>query len=58
MQPSFRLSVNFDAARLQADLDGLVPTNFVPHFNKRYYEGEWSAVPLRSIGGWPTSRAT
>ena len=51
MPPSFRLSVAFDAARLQADLAGLVAADYVPHFNTRYYQGDWSAVPLRSIGG-------
>jgi len=24
---------------------------YVPHFNTAYYQGDWSAVPLRSIGG-------
>lgn len=51
MQASFRLSPTFDAARLQAELDAIVPTDFVPHFNTRYYQGDWSAVPLRSVGG-------
>ena len=51
MQPSFRLSPTFDAARLQADLAGIVATDYVPHFNTRYYQGDWSVVPLRSIGG-------
>ncbi|HWA86219.1 MAG TPA: aspartyl/asparaginyl beta-hydroxylase domain-containing protein [Opitutus sp.] len=51
MQPSVRLSVTFDPARLQADLDRIVATDFVPHFNTRYYQGDWSVVPLRSIGG-------
>ncbi|MCY1022391.1 aspartyl/asparaginyl beta-hydroxylase domain-containing protein [Pyxidicoccus sp. MSG2] len=46
-----RLPFHFDAARLQEDLARLGPDIWVPHFNKRYYEGEWSGVPLRSIGG-------
>jgi len=25
--------------------------DFIPHFNTAYYEGDWSAVPLRSVGG-------
>lgn len=48
---SFRLPVSFDVARLQADLAGVVAQDFIPHFNTRYYEGDWSVVPLRSIGG-------
>ncbi len=45
------MTPKFDAVRLQADLDGIVPGEYVPHFNTRYYEGDWSAVPLRSVGG-------
>jgi hypothetical protein len=51
MQSSFPLSLRFDVTRLQADLDGILTTEFVPHFNTAYYQGDWSAVPLRSIGG-------
>ena len=51
MLPSFRLTPHFDATRLQADLDGIVASDFVPHFNTGYYTGDWSAVPLRSVGG-------
>lgn len=46
-----KLPLHFDAARLQADLAGILAGEFVPHFNTAYYQGEWSAVPLRSIGG-------
>lgn len=48
---SLRLPVSFDATLLQADLAGIFSKEFIPHFNTRYYEGDWSAVPLRSIGG-------
>ncbi len=48
---SLRLPVVFDVARLQAELAAIVPTEFIPHFNTGYYEGDWSVVPLRSIGG-------
>jgi hypothetical protein len=51
MQSSLRLSCAFDAARLQAELDRIVSEEFVPHFNTQYYTGDWSAVPLRSVGG-------
>jgi hypothetical protein len=54
MQSSFRLSCEFEPARLQADLDGILATDFIPHFNTQYYQGDWSAVPLRSIGGSAT----
>lgn len=48
---ALQLPLRFDPVRLQADLAHLVTTDFVPHFNTAYYQGDWSAVPLRSIGG-------
>jgi hypothetical protein len=51
LQPSLRLSRTFDASRLQRELDLIVAEEYVPHFNTQYYSGEWSAVPLRSVGG-------
>ena len=41
----------FDVARLQADLSRMVADEFLPHFNTANYQGDWSAVPLRAIGG-------
>ncbi|AKQ65721.1 Aspartyl/asparaginyl beta-hydroxylase [Myxococcus hansupus] len=46
-----RLPFHFDAAPLQHELASLPAEAWVPHFNKREYEGEWSGVPLRSVGG-------
>ncbi|NOJ78290.1 aspartyl/asparaginyl beta-hydroxylase domain-containing protein [Myxococcus xanthus] len=46
-----RLPFHFDVAPLQQELAALPAEAWVPHFNKREYEGEWSGVPLRSIGG-------
>jgi hypothetical protein len=51
MQSSLKLAPRFDAARLQADLNRILAPEFIPHFNTRYYEGDWSVVPLRSVGG-------
>lgn len=48
---SLRLPFLFDAAALRRDLEGFLSPDFVPHFNTHHYEGEWSALPLRSIGG-------
>src|SRR5207253_5042681 len=48
---ALKLPFRFDAARLQADLAAITAMDFIPHFNIAYYQGEWSAVPLRSIGG-------
>lgn len=51
MLSSLRLPLDFDPARLKLDLERIAPGDWVPHFNKSYYEGEWSVAPLRSVGG-------
>jgi GNAT superfamily N-acetyltransferase len=48
---ALKLPLQFDAPRLQADLARITAEEYVPHFNTAYYQGDWSAVPLRSIGG-------
>ena len=48
---TLKLAPHFDAANLQRDLNQILSNEFIPHFNKRYYEGDWSVVPLRSVGG-------
>lgn len=51
MVPILKLPFSFDPARLKADLATFVDDDWVPHFNKPYYEGEWSGIALRSVGG-------
>lgn len=51
MPDAVKLPLRFDAARLQSEVARPAADAFVPHFNTAYYQGEWSAVPLRSIGG-------
>jgi hypothetical protein len=51
MTSSLKFPFQFDTDRLRADLALIDAAEWVPHFNKSYYEGDWSAVPLRSIGG-------
>jgi hypothetical protein len=46
-----RLPLEISAARLLEDLARITPEDWIPHFNRAYYEGDWSAVPLRSLGG-------
>ncbi|HWD94750.1 MAG TPA: GNAT family N-acetyltransferase [Verrucomicrobiae bacterium] len=46
-----KMPLLYDTARLQSDLARMVADEFVPHFNQAYYEGDWSAIPLRSVGG-------
>lgn len=51
MRASLKLPLQFEAALLQADLRELAGDAFVAHFNTRYYQGDWSVAPFRSIGG-------
>src|SRR5689334_17519878 len=51
IQPSLKLSFQFDARQLQSDLGQFTAPDFVPHFNTQYYEGAWNVAPLRSVGG-------
>jgi Aspartyl/Asparaginyl beta-hydroxylase len=46
-----RLALAFDPLPLRAEVDALPADAWVPHFNKDYYEGDWSGVALRSVGG-------
>ncbi len=41
----------FDPARLQADLDNVLPEEWIAHFNTGYYKGEWIVASLRAVGG-------
>jgi Aspartyl/Asparaginyl beta-hydroxylase len=51
MRASLKLPFHFDPASLQADLRHILAEEFVPHFNTDYYQGDWSVVPFRSVGG-------
>lgn len=48
---SLRLPLTFDPVRLRLDLGRILTGEYIPHFNTSYYQGDWSVVPLRSIGG-------
>ena len=43
-----RLPLAFDPARLAADLAALDGTDWVEHFVRQNYEGDWSVLPLRA----------
>jgi hypothetical protein len=43
--------MSFDPDRLKADLGRFEPAEWIPHFNTRYYEGDWSGIALRAVGG-------
>lgn len=51
MLSAIKLPFRFDARALQQDLDLLTEGDWVPHLNTQYYEGDWSGVALRSVGG-------
>lgn len=51
MVSCFKLPFTFDAQRLAAELALFAPDDWVPHFNTFYYEGEWSGIALRAVGG-------
>jgi hypothetical protein len=56
MQPRFpdrlRLPLEFEPARLAADMAAVAASGWIAHFVKQNYDGDWSAIPLRG----PTSR--
>ena len=51
MIESLRLALDFDPCELQTDLARIPSDRWIAHFNKRDYEGDWSAVGLRGPAG-------
>lgn len=43
-----KLPIEFDAGALRRDVENLSPDAWEPHFNKQYYEGDWSGIALRA----------
>jgi quercetin dioxygenase-like cupin family protein len=41
----------FDTASLQAELAGMLATEWVDHYNTTVYDSGWQCIPLRSVGG-------
>lgn len=46
-----RLPFTFDVSRLQAETNAIAKQQWQLHYQTRHYEGNWTAIPLRSIGG-------
>lgn len=46
-----KLAFAFSPEALKADLEKVLPNEWVSHFNKDYYDGDWSGVPLRAPDG-------
>lgn len=51
MIASLKLPLTFDPQLLKADLEGIDAGEWVTHFNQKYFEGEWSGIALRAVGG-------
>lgn len=51
MSSRLKLPFRFDVARLRAEVAGLAADAWIPHYNHRDYDGEWTGVALRSSGG-------
>jgi len=52
MLSRYKLPFGFEANRLQSDLERILPSEWRPHFNRQYYEGEWKGLALRSTTGY------
>ncbi len=48
---TLRLPYDFDRVRLQADIAVFSAEEWVPHFNRPVYDGEWSGIALRALPG-------
>lgn len=46
-----KLPFLFDAGLLRQEVNALSAPVWLPHYQVKHYEGEWSAIPLRSING-------
>lgn len=48
MVPVLKFPFSFNSEALRADLERFAPGDWIPHFNKGYYEGDWSGIALRA----------
>ncbi|MCU1289152.1 MAG: Aspartyl/asparaginyl beta-hydroxylase [Acidobacteria bacterium] len=46
-----KLPFVFDPHLLKEDLGKFAPGEWIPHFNKHYYEGDWSGIAFRAAKG-------
>ena len=46
-----RLPLEFEPARLAADMDAVAASGWIAHFVKQNYDGDWSVIPLRAPAG-------
>ena len=48
MISTLKLPFTFDVRSIQDELNTFGPNEWEPHFNKQYYEGDWSGIALRA----------
>ncbi len=48
-----QLVKHFDGPTMQAEVNQLLDDWWKEHYNKKNYEGGWSIIPLRAVGGNP-----
>jgi quercetin dioxygenase-like cupin family protein len=49
-----RLGLEVPIANLQSEINALLQSReWMPHYNKVHYEGDWTVLPLRTPGGDP-----
>lgn len=48
MISTLKLPFVFDSQKLKSDLNKFSESDWAPHFNTQYYEGDWSGIALRS----------
>ncbi len=46
-----KTNLRFDAVQMQAETNRLSEQYWKEHYNKAHYQGDWSILPLRAIGG-------
>jgi hypothetical protein len=46
-----KLPVQFDPTRLQEEIANLENASWLDHYQKLHYQGNWTALPLRSLNG-------
>jgi len=51
MLTCFKLTLSFDPAPIQNEVDVLAKSDWTAHFNTGYFSGDWSGIALRSKGG-------
>lgn len=48
MISTLKFPFEFDSQKLKSDLSKFAESDWTPHFNTQYYEGDWSGIALRA----------